>query len=248
MALLETLGIVAGYGGSAVLHEVSLGAEPGRITGIIGPNGAGKSTFLKVLMGFLHPNEGEVRLEGESILEIRPEQRIRLGMAYVAQTESSFAALTVQENLRLGAYLVREKSIREERMEKVFRRFPALEERRKQLAGVLSGGERRMLEIGRFLMMEPHMVLLDEPSIGLAPQLVEMVYEQIHALRSEGMTFLVVEQNVRKLLGVADYVYALEAGSNRYEGTPKRLTEEGRLAGLYLGAENSGGDGGEAGA
>ncbi|MBI4581956.1 MAG: ATP-binding cassette domain-containing protein, partial [Planctomycetes bacterium] len=139
------------------------------------------------------------------------------------------------ENLRLGGYLIRDRAVVKQRLADVFRRFPDLEAKRAVPAGLLSGGQLRMLEIGRFLMTDPRLVVLDEPSIGLAPLLVDFVYAQIGELRGEDRTFLIVEQNVRKLLSLADYVYALETGRNRYRGTPQRLVEEGHLAGLYLG-------------
>lgn len=237
--VLEARNVTGGYGDSSILQELRLRVMPRRITGVIGPNGAGKSTLLKVLVGYLRPSEGDVLLDGESILRLAPEDRIRRGIAYIAQTRSHFASQTVQENLRLGAYLVRDAKVRAARQQAVFERFPVLAQRQRQLAGLLSGGEVRMLEIGRMLMTAPRLAILDEPSVGLSPKLVEMVYGHIRALCDEGMAFLIVEQNVRKLLSVADFVYALESGRNRYEGTPQALTEAGRLAQLYLGGGRS---------
>jgi branched-chain amino acid transport system ATP-binding protein len=235
-AVLQAEGLVAGYGGSAILQDVGLVVEPGSITGIIGPNGAGKSTLAKVLVGYLHPQAGRVWFRGKDVTKERPSTRIQLGLAYVAQARSSFPDLTVLENLHVGGYLVKSKPLLQERLERVLDRFPVLKERRRQPARLLSGGELRILEIGRFLMMDPTLVILDEPSIGLAPRLVDHVYEQVRALRDEGITFLIVEQNVRKLLAVADYVLALEVGRNRYAGTPTQLVDEGHLATIYLGS------------
>jgi ABC-type branched-subunit amino acid transport system ATPase component len=229
--------ITAGYGGSAVLQAARIAVRRGSITGIIGPNGCGKSTLLKVLVGYLRPTTGRVLLDGADITRVAPEDRVRRGMAYIAQTRSYFAAQTVEENLRLGAYLVRDAHIRAERQAAVFQRFPVLAERRKQLAGMLSGGEARMLEIGRTLMMAPTFAIMDEPSIGLSPRLIDTVYDHIRGLRDLGITFLIVEQNVRKLLSVADRVFAFESGRNRLEGTPAELSDEGVLAELYLGRE-----------
>ena len=229
--------ITAGYGGSAVLQDVRLAVRRGGITGIIGPNGCGKSTLLKVLVGYLRPDAGSIVLNGEDITRVAPEDRIRRGIAYIAQSRSYFASQTVEENLRLGAYLVRDARVRAERQDAVLRRFPVLAERRRQLAGMLSGGEARMLEIGRMLMMAPTLAILDEPSIGLSPRLTDSVYDQVHQLREDGITFLIVEQNVRKLLAVADYVVAFESGRNRLEGTPSALSEKGVLAELYLGSD-----------
>ena len=233
--LLDARAITAGYGGSAVLQDLHISVRRGGITGVIGPNGAGKSTLLKVLVGYLRSSKGSVAFEGEDIGRLAPEERIRRGMAYIAQARSYFPSQTVSENLRLGAYLVRDAKLRAEREASVFERFPVLKQRRRQLAGMLSGGEARMLELGRMLMMAPRLSILDEPSIGLSPRLVDTVYEQLRAMRDEGMAFLIVEQNVRKLFAVADNVYALEGGRNRFEGAPKELSAEGVLARLYLG-------------
>ncbi len=231
--LLEARAVTAGYGGSAVLQDLSLAVRPGGITGVIGPNGAGKSTLLKVLVGYLKPVSGGVALGGEDITALQPEERIRRGIAYIAQQRSFFPSQTVADNLRLGAYLVRDARVRAEREASVFERFPALAQRRGQIAGMLSGGEARMLELGRMLMMAPRLAILDEPSIGLSPKLIEAVYAQVRRLREEGITFLIVEQNVRKLFEVADHVFALENGRNRHAGSPAEMS--GLLGELYLG-------------
>ena len=234
-AVLEAQAITAGYGGSTVLQDLHIGVRRGGITGVIGPNGAGKSTLLKALVGYLRPSAGRVFFDGEDITRLEPEDRIRRGMAYIAQQRSYFPSQTVADNLRLGAYLVRDARLRAEREASVFERFPVLAQRRQQLAGMLSGGEARMLELGRMLMMAPRCAILDEPSIGLSPRLIETVYEQVRRLRDEGITFLIVEQNVRKLFAVADQIFALESGRNRFEGSPAELSAEGVLARLYLG-------------
>jgi branched-chain amino acid transport system ATP-binding protein len=236
LAQLEAAELTAGYGGSTILNGVSLTVAPGRITGVIGPNGAGKSTLLKAIMGYIVPRGGTVHLDGDDITRLPTHERIRRGIAYIAQTRSHFASQTVQENLRMGAYLVRNRNVRSERQAEVFRRFPILAERRRQSAALLSGGQLRMLEIGRVLMTSPRLIVLDEPSVGLSPGLVDMVYGHLRELAASGTTLLIVEQNVRKLLSAADFVYALENGTNRFEGTPQALTARGVLAGLYLGA------------
>jgi branched-chain amino acid transport system ATP-binding protein len=235
--ILEARGLTAGYGGSAVLQDVHLAVRRGAIIGIIGPNGCGKSTLLKVLVGYLRPTAGAILFGGQEITRHPPEERIRRGIGYIAQARSFFASQTVEENLRLGAYLVRDASVRARRQHDVLARFPVLGDRRRQLAGMLSGGEARMLEFGRMLMMAPSCAILDEPSIGLSPRVIDTVYDQIRRLRDEGITFLIVEQNVRKLLAVADYVFALESGRNRLEGTAATLSDEGMLAELYLGPQ-----------
>jgi branched-chain amino acid transport system ATP-binding protein len=236
LAQLEAVALTAGYGGSTILNGVSLTVAPGRITGVIGPNGAGKSTLLKAIMGYIVPRAGAVRLDGDNITRLPTHERIRRGIAYIAQTRSHFPSQTVQENLRIGAYLVRDRAVRAARQAEIFRRFPILAERRRQPAALLSGGQLRMLEIGRVLMTSPRLIVLDEPSVGLSPTLVEMVYGHLRELAVGGTTLLIVEQNVRKLLAVADFVYALENGANRFEGTPQALTATGVLADLYLGA------------
>ena len=237
--VLDAQALTAGYGGSAVLQELHVSARRGSITGVIGPNGAGKSTLLKVLVGYLRPVRGQIAFAGEDITALEPEVRIRRGMAYIAQQRSFFPSQTVADNLRLGAYLVRDAKLRAEREAAVFERFPVLAQRRRQLAGMLSGGEARMLELGRMLMMAPRFAILDEPSIGLSPRLIDAVYQQIRRLRDEGITFLIVEQNVRKLFSVADHVFALENGRNRFEGSPAALSAQGVLAALYLGQATS---------
>jgi len=237
--VLAAQSITAGYGGSAVLQGLDISVRQGGITGVIGPNGAGKSTLLKVLLGYIRPTHGSVVVAGEDITRLAPEERIRQGLAYLAQARSYFPSQTVAENLRLGAYLVRDAKVRAAREAAVYRRFPVLAERRRQPAGMLSGGEARMLEFGRMLMMAPSLAILDEPSIGLSPQMTDAVYDQIRLLRDEGIAFLIVEQNVRKLFAVADYVFALESGCNRIAGTPEALSEEGVLAELYLGTDAS---------
>jgi branched-chain amino acid transport system ATP-binding protein len=219
-----------------VLQGVDLTVYQGSITAVIGPNGAGKSTLLKTIMGFLTLDRGAVFLRGESLVRWRVEDRVRRGVAYVSQDRCSFGPLTVAENLRVGAFLERDRSVVRRRMQAVYERFPALRMRQHQPAGLLSGGELRTLEIGRFLMMKPELVLLDEPSIGLAPLLVDQVYREVEQLRREGLTFLIVEQNVRKILQVADLVYVLELGRNRFAGAPSEITADDKLARLYLGA------------
>ncbi len=239
LPLAELRDVTAGYGGSAILQNLNLKVAAGQITGIIGPNGAGKSTALKVLLGYLRPASGDVRYEGASIRSYQPEERVRIGISYIAQSKSYFAAQTVEENLLIGAYLVRNRKLIAERLGAVYERFPSLANRRRQAAGMLSGGEARMLEIGRMLMTAPKLAVLDEPSIGLSPKLVDEIYDQVRALCREGVAFLIVEQNVRKLFAVADFVYALENGSNRFEGNSSALSDRKFLVDLYFGRGES---------
>lgn len=234
--VLECRGLVAGYGGSTVLNGISLAANAGSITGIVGPNGAGKSTLLKTILGYLKPTEGRIRFKGADITEMRPDLRIAAGIAYVAQSHSGFKSMTIRENLRLGAYLIKDKEEIARRQTEVLARFPELAGRLDKPASDLSGGQLRMLEIGRFLMQGPSMVILDEPSIGLSPKLIDLVYAEVRRLASEGLSFLIVEQNVKKILQASDHVYALESGRNHADGTPQNLAGQEVLQKLFLGS------------
>jgi branched-chain amino acid transport system ATP-binding protein len=187
-------------------------------------------------MGFVNTAGGDIAIAGESIAGTRTEERIGRGIAYVAQSGGAFGGLSVADNLLAGGYLIRDRHEVKARVARVYERFPALKDRRKSQASVLSGGERRMLEIGRFLVQSPRLVLLDEPSIGLSPKLAAFVYQQVRHLREEGLSFLIVEQNVQLALDVADYVYVLELGQNLYAGTPGELADEEELSALFLGA------------
>lgn len=234
--VLECRGLVAGYGGSTVLNGASLKVARGSITGVVGPNGAGKSTLLKTILGYLKPIQGSILFNGEDITNSRPDQRISAGIAYVAQSHSGFKTMTIRENLRLGAYLVKDQSLIRRRQDEVLVRFPELAGRLDRPASDLSGGQLRMLEIGRFLMQGPTMVILDEPSIGLSPKLIDLVYSEVQRLASEGLSFLIVEQNVKKILQVSSHIYALESGRNHADGTPHDLASQEVLQKLFLGA------------
>lgn len=237
--VLECQNVVAGYGGAMVLNGISLKVQKGKISGIMGPNGAGKSTLLKALLGYIKLADGRVIMHGRDITALRPDQRIMGGLAYVAQTRSGFLTMTVRENLRLGAYLIRDRALIAQREAMVLERFPELKSRLNRPASDLSGGQLRMLEIGRFLMQGPSVVILDEPSIGLSPKLIDQVYGEVQQLAAEGLSFLIVEQNVKKIMAVADRVYALESGRNHSDGTPEELERADVMAQLYLGARKS---------
>jgi branched-chain amino acid transport system ATP-binding protein len=236
--VFEVRGLTSGYRGKTIVSDVDLSVEPGRIAVVIGPNGAGKSTLLKTLMGFVRLQRGTIEFEQRRIERLAPQARIRAGMAYVAQSGAAFPSLSVEENLRAGGYQIRSKHLVTQRMDDVYERFPALRGLRKTQAAKLSGGERRMLEIGRFLMQEPRLVMLDEPSIGLSPGVAELVYQQVRTLADGGTSFLIVEQNVRLALTVADYVYVLELGRNRFEGEPDALKGDTHLRSLFLGSSS----------
>jgi branched-chain amino acid transport system ATP-binding protein len=217
---LEVKGIVSGYTREVpILKGVDLVAREGLVTVIIGPNGAGKSTLLKTIYGYLPPTEGEVLHYGRSIGALAPERMLREGIAYLLQGHSVFPAMTVEENLELGAWILkRDRAALERAFDEVYARFPVLKERRRQAAGALSGGQQRMLEIARLTMTRPKTLLLDEPSVGLMPKLVDLVYEEIAKLKQEKFTILVVDQNVKKSIEIADYVYVLNLGENSHHG------------------------------
>jgi ABC-type branched-subunit amino acid transport system ATPase component len=232
MSKLRLENVVSGYGSMDVLHKLSLEVEEGKIVTLLGPNGAGKTTVLRTIFGVLSPKEGKVFYNGEDITGLQPEKVARLGMCYVPQEENIFAALTVQENLEMGAF-IRQDDYRP-RMEEVFEFFPDLTERRKSRAGDLSGGMRQMLAIGRALMLNPETLLLDEPSTGLAPFLVEQIFERIQTLNKQGVTVFLVEQNAQAL-SCADHAYILEGGEKRAEGTAQELMNDEEIGRVYLG-------------
>jgi len=205
-----------------IIQDLSIKVRPNQITAVLGANGVGKSTALKAMFGFLRPNAGEVLLEGESIIDVPAYKRILKGLAYIPQQPGVFKDMSVQENLELGGWTFRRdmKQVRE-KIEMNYRRFPVLREKHKQITGELSGGQQRMVEIGRTLMSEPKVLLVDEPTSGLSKMLAEEIYKMLVDLRDkEGLTILIVDQEIRKALKIADYVYVLELGKNKFEGKP----------------------------
>jgi len=232
MALLEVDNVVAGYGDSEILRGVSIEVREGEIVSIIGPNGAGKSTLMKTIFGLLHPRRGRVSLRGEYLGGLEPHSITRRGMSYVPQLDNVFPSLSVEENLEMGSL---ERSRTRERIEAMYELFPRLGERRTQAAGTMSGGERQMLAMGRALMPEPHVLLLDEPSAGLAPAFVETVFEQVRKVNEAGVTVVMVEQNARRALAMSDSGYVLDLGRNRFQGSGRDLLDDEEVARLYLG-------------
>ncbi|SIO45044.1 amino acid/amide ABC transporter ATP-binding protein 2, HAAT family [Rhodovulum sp. ES.010] len=220
-AVLEMRDLSVGYYRDLnILSDLHITARKGQITTILGANGVGKSTALKAAFGFLKPNKGDILLDGESILHLPPHQKILAGLAYIPQQPGVFKDMTVEENLQLGGWTFRGNSqaVRDG-IEANYERFPALREKRRQVTGELSGGQQRMVEIGRTLMSEPKMLLVDEPTAGLSKMLAEEVYEMLSDLaRKDGLTILLVDQEIRHALKIADYVYVLELGRNKYEG------------------------------
>jgi len=235
--LLNVHDLHAGYGRAEVLHGLTLTARAGKVITVIGPNGAGKSTLLNALMGVLTAR-GTVEYDGAPIGLRSLEERVMLGMALVPETRALFGTMSVEDNLLLGAYrqvrLGHKDSARS--LDEVFVLFPRLRERRDQLAGTLSGGERQMLAVGRALMGKPRLLMLDEPSLGLAPLVVRDIFATIAALRATGVTILLVEQNARAALEVADYGYVLEMGEIALEGPAAELASDPRVVETYLGA------------
>jgi branched-chain amino acid transport system ATP-binding protein len=235
-ALLEVRGLCVAYGKVEAVHQAELRVEEGKIVTVIGPNGAGKTTLLAALMGML-PARGSVSYAGEEIARIEPEQRVSHGLCLVPERRELFATMTVEDNLVLGAfhrYRKRDRSIGAD-FEQVYQLFPRLRERRRQLAGTLSGGERQMLALGRALMSRPRLLMLDEPSLGLAPLIVRNIFRVIGGLRESGVSVLLVEQNARAALQVADYGYVLETGEIVVQGPSADLISDPRVIESYLG-------------
>jgi branched-chain amino acid transport system ATP-binding protein len=235
--LLEINDLVAGYGNAVVLDGLSLSADVGSIVSVLGPNGAGKSTLLNSVGGIL-PSTGKVLFEGEDVSELPVEDRLMRGIALVPETRELFGLMTVEENLLLGGFRPRQLGDRNWRagLEPVYALFPRLKERRKQQANTMSGGERQMLAIGRALMSQPKLLLLDEPSLGLAPLIVQDIMRSISELSKTGLTVLLVEQNARAALNISKYAYVLETGKFVAEGEATQLMHDERLIALYLGA------------
>ena len=235
--LLEIKDVTAGYLPDVnVLQGINIHVQPGELVCMIGPNGAGKSTVLRTISGLLHPSRGVIIFDGKGIGGLRPDQVLHQGIAHVPQGHSSFPEMTVQENLLMGAYILRSRSERDRRMGRVYELFPILKERKNEKAGNFSGGQQKVLEMGRALMLEPKMILLDEPSLGLAPITAKQVFDTIKSLKDDmGMTVLMVEQNAKSGLAIADRAYVLELGIERLEGPAATLLNDPRVAELYLG-------------
>jgi branched-chain amino acid transport system ATP-binding protein len=235
--LLQVENLRSGYGRAEVLHGLSLQADAGGVITVIGPNGAGKSTLLNTLMGIL-PGQGTIRFDGEDIARLTLEERVMRGISLVPEKRELFASMPVEDNLVLGGY--RQKRVGNarwrERLDEVYTLFPRLKERRTQLAGTLSGGERQMLAVGRALMSAPKLLMLDEPSLGLAPLIVREIFGIIEALRTTGVTIVLIEQNARAALAVADHGYVLEMGEIALQGPAAELALDARVIDTYLGA------------
>jgi neutral amino acid transport system ATP-binding protein len=232
-SILAVEGLVAGYLPEVdILTGVEMAVGEGEIVTVIGPNGAGKSTLIKSIFGLLPPRKGRVVLRGDDLAGLRPHVITRRGMSYVPQLDNVFPTLTVEENLQMGAL---EQKTASQRMEAIYEIFPRLGERKKQAAGTMSGGERQMLAMGRALMPEPDILLLDEPSAGLAPAFVEAIFERIAEINRHGVTIVMVEQNARRALAMSNRGYVLDVGQNKFEGPGEQLLHDPKVAELYLG-------------
>ncbi len=233
MAILEANNIKAGYGETEILHGVYIKVNKGEIVSIIGPNGAGKSTLIKTIFGILKPTKGKIILDDQDITGLNPDKIVREGMCYVPQIDNVFPSLTVEENLEMGAF-IRNDDYRG-RIKEIYEIFPDLKQKRRQRVGKLSGGQCQMVAMGRALMLDPKVLLLDEPSASLAPNLVEMIFEKIVEINRAGVAILIVEQNARVALELSDRGYILAMGRNRFEDTGEALLNNEEVGKLYLG-------------
>jgi branched-chain amino acid transport system ATP-binding protein len=233
--MLEVRGVSAGYGGFRALFDISLEVKAGEAVAVIGPNGAGKTTLLRVISKLIAASAGEIRMEGTSLGSVPPDKVVELGIAHVPENRRLFPRLTVEENLRMGAYAPSARARYRERLDFVYDLFPRMRERRNQLAGTMSGGEQQMCAIGRALMSGPKLLLMDEPSAGLAPVIVQQVFKLVERIRAEGYTVLIVEQNVQQVLRVVDRAYLLEVGTIRLSGRSEELLASDEIRQSYLG-------------
>ncbi|MEA3238550.1 MAG: ABC transporter ATP-binding protein [Candidatus Bipolaricaulota bacterium] len=233
MPLLTVKQVTSGYGDMEVLHDVSIAVDPQEIVTIIGPNGAGKSTLMKTIFGLLKPTTGAIRFTDHEIGGLSPDRIVRLGMAYVPQVENVFPSLTVHENLEMGAFIRSDDF--SDRIDDMFALFPILGKRGRQQVGKMSGGERQMVAMARALMLNPQLILLDEPSAALAPNLAEVIFERIIAVNETGVAILIVEQNAKESLKLSHRGYVLASGRNRFTDTGENLLANDEIGQLYLG-------------
>jgi ABC-type branched-subunit amino acid transport system ATPase component len=234
MIILEAKDITAGYTREVdILNNVSIHVKSGKIVSVIGPNGAGKSTLLKTIFGILKPTNGSVTLKDEDITALKPDKVAKKGISYVPQIDNVFPSMTIQENLEMGAFIRSDDF--SQRIEEIYKLFPVLGERRKQKAGQLSGGQRQMVAMGRALMLDPQVLLLDEPSAGLSPILVSSIFEKIIEINETGVAMIIVEQNAREALKMADHGYVLAMGKNVLDDTGEALLNNEEVGRLYLG-------------
>ena len=236
MGTLIVDNVVAGYGsGPNILKGLSLTVESCRTYCIIGPNGAGKSTLLKVIAGLLKPRQGSITFKGERIDGLRPDQILRMGLCFVPSDRSLFPDMTVRENLRMGGYVLADPRLVDRRIEEIFTHYPVLKEKSSQMAKTLSGGQQQLAAIARALVLKPELIMLDEPSLGLAPKVVQQIFGTVTELRNQGLTLVLVEQNARKGLQIADQGVVLDLGTNSFEKPAAEVLQDPRIQELYLG-------------
>ena len=233
--MLEVTNLSVNYGSIEAVREITFQVPPGRIVTLIGANGAGKTTTLSSISGLLRPRQGKIVFQGQDITRWPTDQIVRAGLAQVAEGRAILSPLTVAENLELGAFIRRDRAAIQQDLEKIYTQFPRLAERRHQLAGSLSGGEQQMLAIGRALMAQPKMLLMDEPSMGLAPIIINQVFEIIKEINAQGTTVLLVEQNANKALKIADYAYVMESGRITFQGTAGEVRNSAHIVEAFLG-------------
>jgi branched-chain amino acid transport system ATP-binding protein len=233
--MLELRSVNAGYGTFQALFDVSLEVNSGEAVGVIGPNGAGKTTLMRVISGLIRPTTGSIAMESANVVRTPAHRIIELGIAHVPENRRLFPRMTVEDNLRMGAFMPKARAKAGERLAVVYELFPRMKERRNQLAGTMSGGEQQMCAIGRALMSDPRLLLLDEPSAGLAPVIVQQVFELVRRIRASGLTVLIVEQNVQQVLKVVDRAYLLETGRIRASGKSADLLADKSIREAYLG-------------
>jgi branched-chain amino acid transport system ATP-binding protein len=233
--MLALNNVDAGYGGFQALFDVSLEVNAGEAVAVIGPNGAGKTTLMRVISGLIPAKSGAISMQGAAVLDASPHDIVSMGIAHVPENRRLFARMTVEDNLRMGCFAPQFRKRFEERKAFVYELFPRMLERRDQMAGTLSGGEQQMCAIGRALMSDPKILLMDEPSAGLAPVIVQQVFSLIKRIRGEGLTVLIVEQNVRQVLRVVDRAYVLESGSLRMQGSSEELLQSPDIQKSFMG-------------
>jgi branched-chain amino acid transport system ATP-binding protein len=233
--MLNLRNVSAGYGDFQALFDVSLDVNAGEAVAVIGPNGAGKSTLMRVISGMIPATAGHIEMEGTSVLDAPAHDIVGMGISHVPENRRLFPRMTVEDNLRMGCFMPQFRARHEERRSFVYELFPRMLERRNQMAGTLSGGEQQMCAIGRALMSDPKILLMDEPSAGLAPVIVQQVFDLIERIRDEGLTVLIVEQNVKQVLRIVDRAYVLESGSLRLEGTAEELLQSAEIQKAFMG-------------
>jgi ABC-type branched-subunit amino acid transport system ATPase component len=234
-SILDVQNIYSGYGKIEVLHNISIHVEPNEIVCIIGPNGSGKSTLLKTIFGLIKPRQGSILFYGKEITQVEPEEKVGMGISYIPQGRNVFSSLTVKENLEMGGTPLQHSKAIEKAIQNIFQRYPILNNRKETKAGSLSGGEKQLLALAMGIMVQPKLMLLDEPSLGLAPKVIEEIYGRINTINREEVTFVIVEQNARKALRFAHRAYVLDLGVNRLEDTGEGLLNNEEVKHLYLG-------------